>query len=341
MTAFGVGIFLGILFVTPLVLVYFAFIRWCDRFEPEPLWLLGLAFAWGAVFATFLGGMSTGFGETLVSSAMGVKPSHPAIQQMGAVVFAPVFEEGFKAVGLLGIALLSALGLKELDGALDGAIYGGIIGLGFTLTEDILYVARQFASGGFREFFDLFFVRTVLLGLSHCTFTACTGLAIGIAAERGLASKLILPPIGFFCAILMHSVHNALPAFFGEPGVAVMIITSWVIDLAFFAILAALVTRDRAVVVRELSSELGRLISPKELKLVASYLRLGSRNWAILRSQGWKAFRVQREKQLALVELAFVKTRRRRGQSGSGLDARESRLRATITRLTAEGVRLE
>ncbi len=53
---FLVGMFLGALFVTPLVLSYALFIRWVDRFEPEPWWLLIAAFIWGALFATLGGG---------------------------------------------------------------------------------------------------------------------------------------------------------------------------------------------------------------------------------------------------------------------------------------------
>jgi RsiW-degrading membrane proteinase PrsW (M82 family) len=344
MNAYAVGLVLGAMFVTPLVLVYFLFVRWCDRFEPEPLWLLVLAFGWGAVFATIGGAMGTGSAESVVSAAVGVKESHPGIQALGATVFAPIFEEGFKAIGVFGIALLSALGLKEFDGALDGAIYGGVVGLGFTLTEDILYVAGEFVKHGLGGLIGLFFVRTVLLGLSHCTFTACTGLAVGIAAERGGIAKVLLPPIGLFFAMCMHAFHNGLPTFFGEPGAAVMILTSWIVDLAFFALLAVLVSRDRAVVVRELSGEVGvrtGLLLPAELAMVASYTRLGSRNLAYLLSHGWAVFSARRSKQLALVELAFVKMRRRRGESGRELDVREAKLRQTIAQLTARGVRLD
>ena len=127
-------------------------------------------------------------------------------------------------------------------------------------------------------------------------------------------------------------------------GAAVMILTSWMVDLAFFAMLAVLVSRDRAVVVRELSGEVGvrtGLLLPAELAMVSSYTTLGSRNLAALLSHGWAVFSARRSKQLALVELAFVKMRRRRGESGRELDVREARLRQTIAQLTARGVRLD
>lgn len=338
MDAYFVGLALGAFFVTPIVLVYFVFIRWCDRFEPEPWWLLILAFAWGAVFATAGGGFSSALGEQVVSAAFGVKSSDPRIQAIGATVFAPLFEEGFKGIGVLLVTLISALGLKEFDNALDGAIYGGIVGLGFTLTEDTLYVAKQFTEAGLAGFFGLLFVRTVLLGLSHCTFTACTGLALGAAAERGGLAKLTLPPIGLAAAMTMHAIHNGLPTFFGAPGAALMILSSWVIDLAFFVMLAVLVARDRATVIRELSTEIGHMLQPQELVMVASYFALGTKNLSTLFSHGWRAFRARREKQLALVELAFVKMRRRRGESGRDLDTKEHKLRSTIAQLTARGV---
>ena len=338
MDGYFVGLVLGAIFVTPFVVFYFLFIRWCDRFEPEPFWLLGLAFLWGAIFATLGGGISSAISEGILSSVAGVSEKAPAIQAIGATVFAPVFEEGFKGVGVLLICLISALGLKEFDGALDGAIYGGVVGLGFTLTEDILYVTKQFAETGLGGFLGLLFVRTVLLGLSHCTFTACTGLALGIAAERGTAARIFLPPIGLAGAMLLHAIHNGLPTFFGGAGAALMILISWVIDLGFFALLAVLVSRDRATIIRELSSEIGGILQPQELVLVSSYFALGSRNVSALFSQGWRVFRSRRDKQLALVELAFVKMRRRRGESGRDLDQKEWKLRNDIAQLTARGV---
>src|SRR5579859_3582821 len=138
-----IGLILGLIFVTPFVVTYALFVKWCDRFEPEPWWLLFCAFVWGAFFATLGGGISSAVGEAVTAAVTGTHGQD--LQSFGATVLAPVFEEGFKGLGVAIIALASALGLKELDGPLDGAIYGGVIGLGFTLTEDILYVATEYA----------------------------------------------------------------------------------------------------------------------------------------------------------------------------------------------------
>jgi RsiW-degrading membrane proteinase PrsW (M82 family) len=333
------GLLLGVLFVTPLVVVYVLFIRWCDRFEPEPWWLLIAAFIWGAVFSTLGGGISSSVVHSLTADLTGADPTGQGMEAFGSTVLAPVFEEAFKAVGLLLIALVSVLGLHELDGPLDGAIYGGVIGLGFTLTEDVLYVANQFAESGFGGFVALFFLRTVLLGLSHCTFTAMTGLGVGMALEsKSLGVRVLAPIVGLGLAMAMHAFHNGLPTFFGGGGVVVMMIASWGIDVLFFALLALLVVRDRAIVIRELASEIGGLVHPQELALVTTYITIGARNITVLFTRGWRPFRLRRHKQLALVELAFIKSRRRRGQTGASLDAKEARLRREIHAANQAGI---
>lgn len=334
-----VGLLLGVVFVTPLVVFYALVVRWADRFEPEPWWLLICAFSWGAVFATFGGGMSSAIVSNITASVIGAAPDDPSLQAFGATVLAPVFEEGFKGLGVAIIAAASAFGLKELDGPLDGCIYGGIVGLGFTLTEDILYVGTQFAQTGIGGFLGLWFIRTVFLGLSHCTFTACTGLGFGVAAEsRSSFVKIVAPLIGFSSAMAMHAMHNALPTFFDAPGAVLMILVSWLIFFLFFVLLLVLVVRDRAIVVRELAPEVGALLHPMELQLVTSYVTLGWRNLGMLFSHGWGVFRARRKKQLALVELAFIKSRRRRGEQGRGLDLKEAKLRYDVATANQRGV---
>src|SRR5579872_5700001 len=119
-----VGILLGLIFVTPFVVTYALFVKWCDRFEPEPWWLLICAFLWGAVFATIGGGTLSAIGEAVIHGTTGIGGQE--LESIGATVLAPIFEEGAKGLGVAIIAVLSALWLKELDGPLDGAIYGGI-----------------------------------------------------------------------------------------------------------------------------------------------------------------------------------------------------------------------
>lgn len=330
------GFVLGVLFVTPFVLSYLVVIRWADRFEPEPWWLVLAAFVWGAVFATMGGGFSSAIAESVLTPIAGKRVDMDVI---GATVFAPLFEETFKGLGVALIALVSALGLRELDGPLDGVIYGGVVGLGFTLTEDILYVSNQYQTSGIAGLLGLLFLRTVLLGLSHCTFTACTGLGFGIAAEsKNPVTKVVAPVVGFVSAMAMHAMHNFLPTAAGGIGLVLMLLISWVIDLVFFFLLAILVVRDRATVVRELFGEVGQLLHPKELKLVSSYFALSLANLSVLFGKGWQPFRLRRDKQHKLVELAFLKSRRRRGETGPDVDRKEAELRQQIQLANHRGI---
>src|SRR4029078_13525371 len=143
---------------------------------------------------------------------------------------------------------------------------------------------------------------------------------------------------GFACAMLMHAMHNALPTIFGDGGLIMMLLISWGIDLLFFLLLALLVVRDRTIVIRELFGEVGNLLHPRELQLVSSYFALGIKNWGVLFSKGWSPCRGRRKKQLQLVELAFIKSRRRRGESGADLDRKEAELRRDIAAATQRGV---
>jgi RsiW-degrading membrane proteinase PrsW (M82 family) len=336
---FLVGLFLGLLFVTPFVVTYVLAIRWIDRFEPEPWWLIACAFIWGALFATIGGGMTSGIVQAIITEVSGAGAHDPDIDAIGATVLAPVFEEGFKGIGVAAIAGLGIVGLRNMDGPLDGAIYGGVVGLGFTLTEDILYVANMFAKSGLGGFVVLLFLRTVLLGLSHCTFTACTGIGFGVAIEsRSWAVKIMAPVVGYVCAMLLHAMHNGLPTYLGEEGLVMMLIASWGIDVLFFALLAILVVRDRSIVMRELAHEVGGLLHPHELHAIGTYVAIGWKNWGVLFSRGWTAFRQRRRKQLALVELAFIKSRRRRGEQGRELDLKEAKLRQEIAFANSRGI---
>ena len=99
-----------------------------------------------------------------------------------------------------------------------------------------------------------------------------------------------------------------------------------------------LVARDRAIIVRELFSEVGNLLDPKEMRMVSSYFALSMRNWSFFFSKGWGVFRSRRKKQLHLAQLAMLKSRRRGGDRSVALDKKEAQLRQAIAKLNADGV---
>ena len=48
------GVFLSVLAGVIPTVIYAAVIWWFDRYEKEPLWLLGITFMWGAIPAIIL-----------------------------------------------------------------------------------------------------------------------------------------------------------------------------------------------------------------------------------------------------------------------------------------------
>jgi protease PrsW len=327
-------------FIAPTVFLYFLVIKGTDRYEPEPFWLLTLTFLWGAVVATVTAIVGNAIGEGAVSAALGPGSDDALVRASTASFVAPLVEETTKGSGLLLLWLLSSVWLRELDGALDGAIYGGVIGLGFTLTEDVLYVASAGAQGGAQAFTGLFILRTVLSGLGHASFTAMTGLGVGIAAETSnTIVKLISPIGGWLSAVGLHFVHNFIVSFMfsGKEGLGIKLFVFWTFDLFFFALIVCLAVRDRAIVLRGLVDEVGRLLHPKELQRTTSYWMLVP-FWNFFSLSAGKGYGASRQKQLALVELAFLKNRRRRGERGLDLDRAEHELRSQVHQYNQQSI---
>ena len=332
---------LAVVLVSCCVFVYGLAIKSADRYEPEPWWLLVMCFFWGALGATFFSLILNTIGGMVIVEAVNPRTMQDAQVAHGltASFVAPLVEESFKGIALIGLWGISSLWLRELDGALDGAIYGGVIGLGFTLTEDVLYIMRATSELGAAGFGFVFILRTIFGGLGHATFTAMTGLGVGIAAEsRSMFVKVVAPVGGWTAAVGLHFLHNFLVSFFGGVGVLLKFMVFLTFAVLFFILLYVLAYRDRSIVLRGLADEVGKLLHPKEYKLTTSagnlvpFYNLAT----VMGSQG--GYFSARKKQLALSELAFLKHRRRRGEAGAGLDRREADLRRTIETANGQGV---
>lgn len=192
----------AILYLLPLI--------WLDRYDPEPLWLLSLAFAWGALVAVLISVVV----NTVVDVAVTVGVSQDAGQLAGAVISAPIFEEGSKGLGLL---ILLVFFRRYLDDILDGIVFGGVIALGFATVENVMYYGSALGEGGFVAMFFLFILRGILSPFAHVTFTSMTGIGCGISREshRGFI-KIAAPVIGYICAVGLHALWNGLAMYSAE-----------------------------------------------------------------------------------------------------------------------------
>lgn len=193
-------------------ILYLLPIIWLDRYDPEPLWLLSLAFAWGALVAVIVSFII----NTFFGVAVGIAVSPEAGEAVGAVMSAPIFEEGSKGLGLV---ILLVFFRRYFDDILDGIVFGGVIALGFATVENVLYYGRALTEAGFGGLLVLFVLRGVMSPFAHVTFTSMTGIGCGIAREsHNSFVKIAMPVLGYIGAVILHAIWNGMAVIGGTEG---------------------------------------------------------------------------------------------------------------------------
>jgi RsiW-degrading membrane proteinase PrsW (M82 family) len=184
----------------PLAVVLGA-VRWIDRWEPEPRLALLFGFLWGAAASVAIA-LIVGLTIELAALATTGESTTSFLQ---AALQAPIVEETAKGIGVL---ILFFATRKHFTGPVDGLVYAAIVAAGFAFTENIQYFALALVEGGVGELTATFFMRAVLSPFAHVTFTAVTGLAIGVAALRNGRGVIGWFTLGLIGAILLHALWN-------------------------------------------------------------------------------------------------------------------------------------
>jgi RsiW-degrading membrane proteinase PrsW (M82 family) len=203
----GLGVdafsYAGFLALVPLAIVALC-IRWIDRWDPEPRGALAFAFLWGAGMSVLIALVVGAEIDNVIYSMGGPGPGY---EFFGAAIQAPIVEEVGKGLGVL---LLLFFNRKHFDGPVDGIVYAATIAGGFAFTENILYFGQALLeSGSIAGVVQIFMLRGFMSPFAHVMFTACVGIALGIAANRTGA----LGAVGFFLlgllpAIGLHALWN-------------------------------------------------------------------------------------------------------------------------------------
>ena len=300
------------------LLPMFLIIYFLDFYDREPLSLVFGALAWGMIAATSLSLVgNTRWGEIIARVA---GPDFAATWT--AAITAPIVEESFKGVGVVLIYLIAR---REVNDIMDGFVYGAMVGLGFTVVEDVYYFVGAFG-GTPAGVIQGFFVRVVLSGLyGHVVYTGLTGIGIAyFVTRKGEASlgKRWLVMIGLFLtAMTAHFLWNLpllnlLPPEGSSTLVQLVMIpiglaVKGLPFLAFLALILRLAHRREVYWLRKsIEGELGGPgLLPGELEvLVDSRARRRARNELRSRSGGQAADllkRIQREQ----IKLAMMRTR--------------------------------
>jgi RsiW-degrading membrane proteinase PrsW (M82 family) len=228
------------------------FIYWLDRYEKEPLIVLGAAFFWGAVVAA--GGayiINTVFGIGIYA----LTGSGDVADAATSSIVAPFVEEALKGAALLAIFLAFR---KEFDSILDGIIYAGITALGFAATENVQYIYEHgYLEGGWEGFWRLVLIRDLVVAWQHPFYTAFTGIGLAFGRlHKGLLVKLIALATGFALAVFTHAFHNSfIDAVGGFEGFALGSLIDWFGWFLMAVFIVFMIGRERGLMQRQLKDE--------------------------------------------------------------------------------------
>ncbi|MFE9427549.1 PrsW family intramembrane metalloprotease [Kitasatospora sp. NPDC006697] len=209
--AYGTGLAIGViafaLFTVPWVLLLRRHNR---RYTGLPAKLLAVAFAWGALTATFVVALrANSAGLSLYGKLFG----HGWARDWGAGLTAPFTEEPAKATALI---LLLGLAPRLIRSPYDGLLIGAFTGLGFQVMEDVLYTynatVAAFGADQVPVALQMAVVRAVVGPVSHALFSGVLFAGLMWAIGRGRPGRRVTGLLLVAGAMLMHGVWDDLAA---------------------------------------------------------------------------------------------------------------------------------
>ncbi len=288
----------------PLV-IYMPIVLFIDRYDPEPWWILFLAFLWGAIIAIFGALLINDTASAVAASAGGEGVG----EFVGAVISAPIAEEAMKGLGLLVVFLVLR---REFDGVVDGIVFACVIALGFATVENVLYYGRGMMEAGAVGAGVLFVLRGLMSPFAHPLFTSMTGIGIGIAREQKKGAIVwIAPIVGYCMAVALHATWN-LVATLTSGGPEVFFgayLLGWLpAFLCFMGAVGYCLYRERKIVREFLYDEVALgVITPMEYVEVTSLRKRMSFHWRWMRYRGFGGYRAAKAFSRAAVKLALSK----------------------------------
>lgn len=312
-----------------------------DRYEREPPKAVLAAFGWGAVAAILLALVLELITGSLIYAAIG---DQNAADALTLSVGAPLVEETTKGIALLGLLWFFR---REFDNVLDGLVYGALIGLGFAMTENILYLGVEYLDGGARALGELFVARVVIDGFGHAVYTATIGAAVGWTRSRYSEGgwRYIVPVIGWSLAVIQHALWNgSLLILGGIVGSDASVIKVVLWQAPIFTLPALIVLwiiarisgkRELAILREQLAPEvIEGVLTPREYEVLTTNELRRSAVRDAERSGGRDGRDRQRRFFQAAAELAFRKHHLSRGELlAPGQESPEDAYRAELAQL--------
>ena len=346
-TAYVLSWALVLAYAVPVALA----IYWLDLFEREPKLLLAAAVIWGGVIATSF----ASYANEAWLSILGKFASSDLTAQWGAAIVGPGVEETLKLMGVVTIFLIAS---SEFDGVMDGFVYGAMVGLGFTVVEDMSYFIHAVAAApGLVDqsgpVLDTFLIRVVGGGLyGHVLFTGLTGTGFAYFATRRSApmpKRLIGAGLCIAAGVAAHVVWNSpwMDSVLATTGLANPSVFQWIEYgalkglpfLILLGILVVLATRSeegdfRRIVAGEPDQ---MVITEDEIRSLRSLLARRRARLAAGRVYGSAGRRLVGRLQAAQIEYAMVRSRAE-STTDPTLEAQRVKIRAIRAELAASPI---
>jgi hypothetical protein len=280
---------------------YLVVLRLIDLNEKEPLWAIGMLFAAGGVAAMVLG---LTVDSTLLELTVAPGVMLKELARFLAIAF---------GMGVLG-TMAQSRGYSEVNGLMDGVVYGASGGLGFATgmaftrelllpLPDLLPTSSHAAS----------FAELALVGLGDGLFGALMGIGFALALEaRNPLQRSLAPMGGYAAAAGAHLVYDILGR--GDALGDSALLRKWVALLLPVVVVAAVtvgaLVRERRAIDEELEDEIETgAVNRDELAQLSSALK---RELGYLRRlmrgdfSGWSTLHTLHNRQ---VQLAMAKRR--------------------------------
>ncbi|WP_084104608.1 PrsW family intramembrane metalloprotease [Demequina sp. NBRC 110056] len=182
----------------------FLLVRRIFRARERPRGPAIAAVVWGGIIVAGVGTWVTNAAHALVSDVV-------SDDGWAQAIAAGLSEEPLK---LIAVAVLASIPATRMTEPLDFVYYGLLVGLGFAVTESILYSSEAAASGNPILVVILMLVlRGVISGLwSHPTYTGISSAGLGYAM-RGKGSPAVRWLVAAGALVLVIALH----AFFDSP----------------------------------------------------------------------------------------------------------------------------
>lgn len=307
-------------------LAYLVIVRFLDLNEKEPLWATALVFGLGAVTSTYL---------HLVAGSRFLE-----LELVGGVV---VRELVLFATIAAGMGVLTAVGRlrgwQDVNGVMDGVVYGAATGLGFatgaTFVRELVFASgAALGQGPIEQLWPV-----AVAGLAMGVFGGIIGAGFGAAAGRGTGT-VALPLAGLVAATIAHLGHQYARVQTPASATAIKWVALVVPVLVVVGVIAFALVREQRAIADELADEAeAGVVTADELRLLQSFVARRAAYFRRLTSgdfDGWMAVRElhTRQVQLALTErrLRRAGDAERRRQIGTEVE----RLRASIVHLKSQ-----